>query len=382
MASFSSRKKRERSSTPSEGEGSSTRSAPGEVQEVVDRLAFPLRDPWYIPSLFFPQVFSGQPGFTSSTQTPDPREILDLQISEAIPIFFDFVPKKISSWSSWVDKELSDGFKDAKGLRHLVRRWSPSLHIFFFFVGELTITLEDVVNNFLLPMFGEKNPFDISLSETSERSEGQEDKHPMMAEVITQAHEEALPQGSGTKEPELAITKEAKGLAPNVQTIEAQTRIPQTIQRPESPPVLEGGDITMKEAPEMTVLDLSSGLPIFLSRFDSLEFNSLPISQFHLFGPPFANFLGGVFLANILMELLCVVLISLMDSFLNSLSEGRLLEWRGVVQDLIKAKLNLSFLLEYLRSLAHTLFQRKASKNLDTEIVIAEEALARAHKVL
>jgi len=56
------------------------------------------------------------------------------------------------------------GFRDAKSLRHLVRHWCPFLHTFFFSVSELTITLEDVVNNFLLPMFGDKNPFDISLS--------------------------------------------------------------------------------------------------------------------------------------------------------------------------------------------------------------------------
>ena len=31
-------------------------------------------------------------------------------------------------------------------------------------MGELTITLEDVVNNFLLPMFGDESPFDIQLS--------------------------------------------------------------------------------------------------------------------------------------------------------------------------------------------------------------------------
>ena len=58
-----------------------------------------------------------------------------------------------------------EGFRDAKGLRHLVRRWCPSLHTFFFFVGELTITLEDVVNNFLLPVFGNENRFDINLFE-------------------------------------------------------------------------------------------------------------------------------------------------------------------------------------------------------------------------
>ena len=105
-----------------------------------------------------------------------------------MPIFFDFIPEKIQGWPIWVDKELSNeefvgclersgilkavaisrnlkGFRDAKGLRHLVRRWCPSLHTFFFSVGELIITLEDVVNNFLLPVFRDENPFDISLSE-------------------------------------------------------------------------------------------------------------------------------------------------------------------------------------------------------------------------
>ena len=139
----------------------------------------------------------------------------------------------------------------------------------------------------------------------------------------------------------------------------------------------------MGEASEVTVSDSGSGLPTFLARFDLLEFNSLPASHFHCFGPSFGNFvcfsmpvkglpfLEGlfkahgdftsgfrecVFLGNILIKLLCTVLVSLRDSFLDSLSEERLLEWRGVVQDLIEAKFNLSFLLEYLRSLAHMLF--------------------------
>ena len=95
-----------------------------------------------------------------------------------------------------------------------------------------------------------------------------------------------------------------------------------------------------------------------------------------------SRFRGGVFLGNILMELLCVVLISLRDSSLDSLSEEKLLERRGVVQDLIEEKFNLSFLLEHLCSLAHMLFQKQASRSLDAEITAAEEALARAHKVL
>ena len=58
-----------------------------------------------------------------------------------------------------------EGFRDTKGLRHLVCRWCLSLHTFFFFVGELTITLEDVVNNLLLLVLGDESPFDISLSD-------------------------------------------------------------------------------------------------------------------------------------------------------------------------------------------------------------------------
>ena len=159
----------------------------------------------------------------------------------------------------------------------------------------------------------------------------------------------------------------------------------------------------------MIVSNPGSGLLAFLACFDSQEFNSLPVSNFHHFGPSFGNFLrfflpieglslleglfiahgdftsgfkGGVFLGNILMELLCAVLISLRDSSPDSLSEERLLEWRRVVQDLVEAKFNLSFLLEYLQSLAHMLFQRKVSKDLDAEIAVVEEALARAHKAL
>ena len=57
-----------------------------------------------------------------------------------------------------------EGFKDTKVLRHLVRHWCHSLHTFFFFVSELTITFENMVNNFVLPVFGDENPFDINLS--------------------------------------------------------------------------------------------------------------------------------------------------------------------------------------------------------------------------
>jgi len=165
----------------------------------------------------------------------------------------------------------------------------------------------------------------------------------------------------------------------------------------------------MGDAPGVAVPDLDSRLSSFLARFDLMEFNSLPASHFYSFGSSYGSFLrfsvpveslpllesllkshgdftsgfrGAVFQGNILMELLCAVLVSLRDSSVDSLSEERLLEWKGVVQDLIEAKFNLSCLLDHLRLLARMLFQRQTSRSIDVEIAAAEETLARAHKAL
>ena len=162
-----------------------------------------------------------------------------------------------------------------------------------------------------------------------------------------------------------------------------QATVFQTAQRIEGSLAPTRGDTSMGETPGVAALDPVSRLPTFLARFDLLEFNSLPASHFHHFGPSYGSFLhfsvsveglplleglfkrhgdftsgfrAGVFLGNILMELLCAVLISLKDSSLDSLSEEKLLEWRGVVQDLLEAKFNLSFSLKYLHSLGHALF--------------------------
>ena len=70
MASSSSQKRKKRTPSPFKGEGSSG-STQSESHEVTERPAFPLWDPWYSPSLSFPQVsyawvFFGQVGFASS----------------------------------------------------------------------------------------------------------------------------------------------------------------------------------------------------------------------------------------------------------------------------------------------------------------------------
>ena len=195
-----------------------------------------------------------------------------------------------------------------------------------------------------------------------------------------------------------------EGVVGTIQVVDLQTN-----QKAEGSPTPAGGDTVMGDVPGVTVLNLDSRLSIFLARFDLMEFNSLPASHFHSFGSSYGSFLrfsvpveglpllesllkshgdftsgfkGGVFLGNILMELLYAVLISLRDSSVDSLFEEKLLGWRGVVQDLLEAKFNLSFLLDHLRLLAHVLFQRQASRSIDAEIATAEEVLACAHKAL
>uniref|UniRef100_A0A2N9FU85 Aminotransferase-like plant mobile domain-containing protein n=1 Tax=Fagus sylvatica TaxID=28930 RepID=A0A2N9FU85_FAGSY len=52
----------------------------------------------------------------------------------------------------------SNMYRDTEALRQLVRRWCPSTHTFFFAHGEMTVTLEDVENHWLLPILGDQGP--------------------------------------------------------------------------------------------------------------------------------------------------------------------------------------------------------------------------------
>ena len=194
----------------------------------------------------------------------------------------------------------------------------------------------------------------------------------------------------GIKKLEPVSTEEERGPLLTTQAIEVQVKISQTTLRPNGLSLPEEKDIAMKETSEMTVIDPSLGFPGFLTGFDSLEFNSLLVSHFHHFGPPYANFLRFSMPAEgqPLLEGLFKVHRDFTSGFrggaFDSLFKERLLEWRGrgVVQDLMEAKFKLSFLLEYLWSITHPLFQRKITKDLDVEITTAKEALARSHKVL
>ncbi|OMO91158.1 hypothetical protein CCACVL1_07207 [Corchorus capsularis] len=55
-------------------------------------------------------------------------------------------------------EEASKYEKDGLAIELLVRRWNKDNHTFIFFFREVTMTLEDVVELTLLPLFGENNP--------------------------------------------------------------------------------------------------------------------------------------------------------------------------------------------------------------------------------
>uniref|UniRef100_A0A2N9GBT1 Aminotransferase-like plant mobile domain-containing protein n=1 Tax=Fagus sylvatica TaxID=28930 RepID=A0A2N9GBT1_FAGSY len=188
-----------------EADGSSSESVLGSPEPHGDILGRPILDPWYRSSERFPSVPAGlQPppadwewlviredAGADVAWTPNFREIRDLQIQRnemlAVPLVFDFQCSRAVEWADWIDFELTDrGFcdcleragvlrsilisrgsnmyRDTEALRQLVRRWCPSTHTFFFAHGEMTVTLEDVENHWLLPILGDQGPADLILS--------------------------------------------------------------------------------------------------------------------------------------------------------------------------------------------------------------------------
>jgi hypothetical protein len=105
----------------------------------------------------------------------------------AVALVFDFQCSRATDWANWIDSELVDRefydrleqagvlrsilisrssnmFRDTEALRQLVQRWCPSTHTFFFAHGELTVTLEDVENHWLLPILSDQDPAELKLS--------------------------------------------------------------------------------------------------------------------------------------------------------------------------------------------------------------------------
>jgi hypothetical protein len=107
---------------------------------------------------------------------------------QPVPIDFEFPCSAAADWFHWVADEFLDVkfcalleragvaeaillsrscnmYRDTEMLRQILRRWCTSTHTFFFSWGELTITLEDVENHWLLPVLGDMDPFAVKMSE-------------------------------------------------------------------------------------------------------------------------------------------------------------------------------------------------------------------------
>ena len=117
----------------------------------------------------------------------DPRSSHSPRHFTSRAIHFKFGLGTALGWREWVDNELSDvgfmgllqrvgvlkaivssrclsNFRDLYNLRHLVRWWCTTTHTFFFSCGELTVTLEDMANQLLLPILSNADPATLEFS--------------------------------------------------------------------------------------------------------------------------------------------------------------------------------------------------------------------------
>ena len=72
-----------------------------------------------------------------------------------------------------VSSHCLSNYRDLFNLRHLVRWWYTTTHTFFFSCGEVTVTLEDVANQLLLPILGDVDPSALEFSLEEEAVEAE-----------------------------------------------------------------------------------------------------------------------------------------------------------------------------------------------------------------
>ena len=179
-----------------------------------DSKCAPFIDPWYDTHAHFPKVPSDYtsplpPGRvwlafcchnTDVSWAPLASSIPNLVIRQGssllVPILFEFGSGTTLGWKEWVDRELSDtgfmellqrasvlkaivsscclsNYRDLFNLRHLVHWWCTTTHTFFLSCGEITMTLEDVANQLLLPILGDVDLGALELSPKEEAVEAE-----------------------------------------------------------------------------------------------------------------------------------------------------------------------------------------------------------------
>ena len=72
-----------------------------------------------------------------------------------------------------VSSRCLSNYRNLFNLCHLVCRWCNASYTFFFSYGEITVTLEDVANQLLLPILGDVDSSNIKLSIEGEAVEAE-----------------------------------------------------------------------------------------------------------------------------------------------------------------------------------------------------------------
>ena len=128
---------------------------------------------------------------TKASWAPLAFSIPDLVIRQGtslpVSIHFKFGLGMALGWKEWVNRELSNSgfmgllqragvlkavvmsrclsnYRDLFNLRHLVHRRCTATHTFFFSCNGITVTLEDMENQLLLPILGNVDPGSLELS--------------------------------------------------------------------------------------------------------------------------------------------------------------------------------------------------------------------------
>ena len=130
----------------------------------------------------------------------------------------------------------------------------------------------------------------------------------------------------------------------------------------------------------------------FFVRFDQPEVNDVGPADFWASGPPYVDFYGfrvpedcvshlvmiysrhGNFMREFrlgrsfrehFLQMLGCVLNDIEHNFIDSISAGKILQWRAVIQELISVGFAMEFILHHLREVARAFFMRRVQPAVD-----------------
>ena len=93
--------------------------------------------------------------------------------NELSDIGFMGLLQRVGVLKAIVSSRCLSNFQDLFNLGHLVCQWCTTIHTFFFSCDEVTVTLEDVASQLLLPILGDVDPATLELSPKEEAVEAE-----------------------------------------------------------------------------------------------------------------------------------------------------------------------------------------------------------------